>query len=144
MPEYTGLDLNPSPRVLWLRLKTLSQCTLAQDKDPLQEYSGTGPNPSPSVLWQKVLWDRLKSLSQTTLGGGYEPVPEYSGRALQSEDYHLPPGPPTSSVGSSSTATTSTLPCNGTKLILLLSLCQDSQVGRQKDKLTKGGLVIFI
>ena len=89
LPEYTGLGPNPSPRVLWLRIKTCCQSTLAQAKDLLPEYSGTGPNPSPRVLWQKVLWDRLKSLSQSTLGGGYEPLPEYSGRALQSEDYHL-------------------------------------------------------
>ena len=53
---------NLSPRVLWLRPKTLCQSTLAQDKISLPEYSVSGQKPSPRVLWL-----RPKSLLRSTM-----------------------------------------------------------------------------
>ena len=45
LPEYSGSGkdlLPPVARVHWLRPKSLSQSTLAQDKDLLPDYSGSG------------------------------------------------------------------------------------------------------
>ena len=108
LPEYTGLGPYPSPRVLWLRPKTLLPEYSAWVQNILPEFSGLSSKLPPRVLWldpktpsqstlawaqnilpeysglgpklsPRVLWLRPKTFSQSTLAGAQNSLPEYSG-----------------------------------------------------------------